>query len=68
VTPSNKDGSAKSKDGKCAPAPVFTKKEVKTLKQRIKILDWYQANGKNQSRTAKHFATIYPNIKHSIQK
>ncbi|KAG6874542.1 hypothetical protein C0993_000430, partial [Termitomyces sp. T159_Od127] len=60
--PKPKDGSAKSKDGKRAPAPVFTKKEVATLKQRIEILDWYQANGKNQSKTAKHFAPIYPNL------
>ena len=33
------------------------------LAQRIEILDWYHANGKNQSKTAKHFNTIYPNLK-----
>ncbi|PBK95104.1 hypothetical protein ARMGADRAFT_904611, partial [Armillaria gallica] len=43
--------------------PVFTKKEVATLKQCIKVLDWYHQNGKNQSKTAKHFAAIYPNLK-----
>jgi Fe-S cluster assembly scaffold protein SufB len=42
--------------------PVFTKKENATLEQRIEILDWHHANGKNQSKTAKHFNTIYPNL------
>lgn len=42
---------------------MFTKKENATLSQRIEILDWYHANGKNQSKTAKHFNMIYPNIK-----
>ena len=44
-------------------APVFTKKENVTLAQRIEILDWYYKNGKNQSKTAKHFNSIYPNLK-----
>lgn len=44
-------------------APVFTKKENATLDQRIEILNWYHANGKNQSKTAKHFDPIYPNLK-----
>ncbi len=43
--------------------PVFTKKENATLEQRIEVLDWYHANGENQSRTAKHFDAIYPNLK-----
>jgi len=43
--------------------PVFTKKENATLNQRIEILNWYHANGKNQSKTAKHFGVIYPNLK-----
>ena len=46
-----------------AKPPVFTKKENATLAQRIEILDWYHANGKNQSKTSKHFNTVYPNIK-----
>jgi hypothetical protein len=44
-------------------APVFTKKENATLAQHIKILDWYHKNGKNQSKMAKHFDAIYPNLK-----
>ena len=44
-------------------APVFTKKENATLDQRIEILNWYHANGENQSKTAKHFDPIYPNLK-----
>jgi transposase len=43
--------------------PVFTKKENATLDQRIEILNWYHANGENQSKTAKHFNLIYPNLK-----
>ena len=51
-----------NKKGK-GPAPVFTKKENATLAQRIEILDWHHANGKNQSKMAKHFDAIYPNLK-----
>lgn len=43
--------------------PVFTKKENATLGQRIEILDWYHANDENQSKTAKHFDEIYPNLR-----
>ncbi|KAH0578796.1 hypothetical protein H2248_002993 [Termitomyces sp. 'cryptogamus'] len=47
---------------KAKQAPVFIKKEVATLKQQIEILDWHNANEKNQSKTAKHFAPLYPNL------
>jgi ubiquitin-protein ligase len=40
----------------------FTKKENATLQQHIEILNWYHWNGKNQSKTAKHFDAIYPNL------
>jgi len=42
------------------PKPVFTKKGNANLEQRIEVLDWYHANGENQSKTAKHFDEIYP--------
>jgi hypothetical protein len=42
---------------------VFTKKETATIAQRIEVMDWFHANGKNQSKTAKHFNTIYPNLR-----
>lgn len=32
------------------------------MAQRIKILDWHHANGKVQSKTARHFDAIYPNL------
>ncbi|KAH0582369.1 hypothetical protein H2248_010314 [Termitomyces sp. 'cryptogamus'] len=57
-----KDITANAKDGKQSQAPIFTKKEVATLDQCIKILDWYHANGKNQSEMAKHFAPLYLNL------
>ena len=41
---------------------VPSKKENAMLEQHIEILDWYHANGRNQSKTAKHFATRYPNL------
>lgn len=44
------------------PPPEFTKKENATLEQRIEILNWYCDNGKNQTKTAKHFNKIYPNL------
>ena len=39
------------------------KKENATLAQRIEILDWFHANGKNQRKTAMHFNDIYPSLK-----
>ena len=45
------------------PGPVFTRKEIATLAQQIEILDWHNKNGKNQSKTARHFNPIYPNLK-----
>jgi hypothetical protein len=42
---------------------VFTKKENTTTAQCIEILDWHHANGRNQSKTAKHFDPIYLNLK-----
>ena len=32
------------------------------MTQRIEILDWHHKNGRNQSATARHFASIYPNL------
>jgi len=43
--------------------PVFTKKENATLAQHIEILDWFHANGENQSKTACNFDPVYPNLK-----
>ena len=46
------------------PHPILiTKKEAATLQQRIEILDWHNANGQNQSKTARHFDSIYPTLK-----
>lgn len=33
-----------------------------TLAQRISVLDWYNKNGKNQTKTAKHFENTFPGI------
>lgn len=48
---------------KQAVKPVFTHAENATLQQRIEILDWHHANGGNQTKTAKHFAPQYPNLR-----
>jgi len=64
--PENKDvdPSAKTKkNSKPDPTPVFTHKENATIAQRIEILDWYHANGKNQSKTAREFDKKYPNLR-----
>ena len=44
------------------PAPIFTKENA-TLAQCIKILDWFHANRRNQSKIAQHFDPIHPNLK-----
>ncbi|KAF8229004.1 hypothetical protein L208DRAFT_1214064, partial [Tricholoma matsutake] len=61
--PKPKEPSEKKMSNKECSTPVFTKKENATLAQRIEILDWYHKNGKNQSKMAKHFDPIYPNLK-----
>jgi hypothetical protein len=38
------------------------KKENATTFQQVEILDWYHANGKNQSLMARHFNNIYPSL------
>jgi hypothetical protein len=45
------------------PAPKFVRKEVATIAQRIEILNWHHQNSKNQTKTAKHFDPIYPNLR-----
>jgi hypothetical protein len=40
-----------------------SKKPVRaTLAQKLEVLDWHNKNGKNQTKTAKHFDAIYPEI------
>jgi hypothetical protein len=34
-----------------------------TIFQKNQILDWYHTNGKNQTKTAKHFQTVYPELR-----
>ena len=41
---------------------TFVKKENATLAQRIEILDWHNANGLNQTKTARFFDQKYPNL------
>jgi hypothetical protein len=40
-----------------------TSKSNAELRQRIEILDWHNANGKNQTKTAKHWAVQYPDLR-----
>ncbi|KAK0243405.1 hypothetical protein EDD85DRAFT_987726 [Armillaria nabsnona] len=57
-------GKAQAKKGKGA--PTATSKQLgklATMQQHIEVLDWYHANGKNQSKTARHFNTKYPHLK-----
>jgi hypothetical protein len=44
-------------------APSFMRKEVATLAQWIKILDWHHQHSGKQTTMANHFAPIYPNLK-----
>jgi hypothetical protein len=40
----------------------LTKKLNAMLGQCIEILNWFHANGKSQTNTAKHFKAIYPEL------
>ncbi|KAG7444089.1 uncharacterized protein BT62DRAFT_921374 [Guyanagaster necrorhizus] len=47
-------------------APTVTSEQhgkLVTLQQHIEVLDWYHANGKNQSKIVKHFNAKYPHLK-----
>jgi len=57
-----KNTSEKKPTDKGPANPVFTHKERATIKQCIEILNWHHANGENQTKTAKHFNPIYPNL------
>ena len=52
----------KTKSADTHTAPNFVKKENATLAQRIEILDWYHKHKQSQTKTAEHFASIYPNV------
>lgn len=46
-----------------APAKSKCKSSTRSnlnLAERIKVLDWHHKNGKNPSKTAKHFETSFP--------
>jgi hypothetical protein len=58
---SNDASEGKPKDKKPT-NPIFTHKERATIVQRIEILNWHHANGEKQTKTAKHFNPIYPNL------
>lgn len=47
---------------KRAKPPKALRKENASLEQRIKILNWHYANGKVQTKTAKHFNDVYPGL------
>jgi hypothetical protein len=61
--PTADGSSASDRKKKEKPAPVFTHKEHATLEQRIEILNWHHQNGANQTKTARHFDKIYPNLR-----
>ena len=53
----------KTKRASMKPVPTKPiKKENATLTQQIEVLNWFHKNGKNQSKTARHFNTVYPNL------
>ncbi len=57
-------GKAQTKKGKGAPTATSEQLgKLATVQQRIEVLDWYHANGKNQSKTARHFNAKYPHLK-----
>ncbi len=62
VNPKTTAGQPKQKKQKPAASGENTEKRNATLRERIEVLDWYHANGKNQSKTARHFKEIYPDI------
>lgn len=67
--------SAKSKNKKNTAAtepPALKKKKpnkpetntrIATLCQKVEVLNWHHANGKNQTKTATHFDKLYPELK-----
>lgn len=60
------EGSKGHNNHRSASAPAIKKNKVgkaqSTLAQRVEVLDWHERNGCNQSKTARHFAAIYPEL------
>ena len=47
---------------KSVPRTPVAKGGNATVEQRIQVLEWYHKNGRNQSATAVHFASVYPKL------
>lgn len=39
------------------------RRENASIEIKIKVLDWYEKNGKNQTKPVKHFSSLYPNTR-----
>ena len=52
---------AMKKYSKNKPGVPITKQNA-TLEQKVEVLKWYHANGKNQKKTADHFRAKWPEL------
>ncbi|KAK0218493.1 hypothetical protein EDD85DRAFT_990136 [Armillaria nabsnona] len=57
-------GKAQAKKRKGAPTATSEQLgKLATMQQCVEVLDWYHVNGKNQSKTARHFNAKYLHLK-----
>ncbi|KAA1108121.1 hypothetical protein PGT21_001048 [Puccinia graminis f. sp. tritici] len=63
ATPSAKKKESVKEKLNLKSASKASRKPVRaTLAQKLEVLDWHRKNGENQTKTARHFAEIYPEI------
>ena len=52
-----------SKEATSSKAAMPGPKQNAATEQKVEVLNWYEKNGENQTATAKHFASIYPDLR-----
>ncbi|KNE95424.1 hypothetical protein PSTG_11277 [Puccinia striiformis f. sp. tritici PST-78] len=53
----------KADAAKLTPAESGSKISNASYSEKVEVLDWYHKNGRNQSKTADHFAQVYPHLR-----
>ncbi|KNE96110.1 hypothetical protein PSTG_10532 [Puccinia striiformis f. sp. tritici PST-78] len=53
----------KADAAKLTPAESGSKISNASYSEKVEVLDWYHKNGRNESKTADHFAQVYPHLR-----
>ena len=62
ITDSVPNQAKKSKATKSTLKTDGLSRKVATVAQKVEVIEWYHANGRNQSKMAKHFDAKWPEL------